>query len=349
MMEIRIYQVNMKRDEKRVAFEGLEDMERFQGSREVNSAIYDRVFDGTVECNTLRDVFQKFNIDHPAEYRGRSLTTSDVVEVVSAEVVEPGLYFCDRYDFKRIPFEPEKAQVAKAATIRVVLLEPGKLACTADIDSTLKGMQRVVGGDIEGYYPFEEEVCIVCNDEGKVNGLPLNRAIRGEDTITDMSYGQLKQAFGDAERNGSGKHISGYIVFTADSFDKPYSEEARTYVVSSNNKAFQPNMGGYSIYASSLDGSDPMVRLEGYMAAEHGGADGWKVERCYTKEPDKEIMDIIAGTCFICDCRGENFASLSDEQIRRYSTQFKYPEHFAQVNDEIVATPYKPKEKTNER
>lgn len=28
-------------------------------------------------------------------------------------------------------------------------------------------MQRVVGGDIEGFYPYEEQVCIVCNDEGK--------------------------------------------------------------------------------------------------------------------------------------------------------------------------------------
>ena len=236
MMEIRIYQVNMKRDEKRVAFEGLEDMERFQGSREVNSAIYDRVFDGMVECNTLRDVFQKFNIDHPAEYRGRSLTTSDVVEVVSAEAVEPGFYFCDRYDFKRIPFEPVKAQERKADTIRVVLLEPGKLARVADIDASLEGMQRVVGGDIEGFYPFEEEVCIVCNDEGKISGMPLNRAVR----------------------------------------------------------------------------------------------DG------------KEILDIIAGPCFICDCRTENFASLSDEQLQRFSKQYKYPERFFQVNDEIKAVPYKP-------
>jgi hypothetical protein len=28
-------------------------------------------------------------------------------------------------------------------------------------------MQRVVGGDIEGFYPFEEEVCIVCNAKEK--------------------------------------------------------------------------------------------------------------------------------------------------------------------------------------
>lgn len=349
MMEIRIYQVNMKRDVKRVAFEGLEDMERFQGSREVNSAIYDRVFDGTADCNTLEDVFRVFNIEHPEEYRGRSLSVSDVVEVISSDKVKSGFYFCDNVGFKVVSFAPEKAQAVKAATIRVVLLEPGKLARAADIYASLDGMQRVVGSDIEAYYPFEEEVCIVCNDEGKVNGLPLNRAIREEDTVTEMSYGELKDVFGDAERGGSGKHMTGYVVFTADSFDKPFSEESRTYSVSSNNKAFQPNMGGYSIYGSCLDGTDPLVRLEGYMAAEHGGKDGWKVERCYTKEPGKEIMDIIAGTCFICDCRGENFSSLSDEQLRRYSRQFKYPERFAKVNDEIVAVPYKPQEKMNER
>lgn len=62
---------------------------------------------------------------------------------------------------------------------------------------------------------------------------------------------------------------------------KPYAEDARTYGVSSNNKAFQEGMGGYSIYGSSLDGTDPCVRLERYMAVEKGGKDGWKIERCY--------------------------------------------------------------------
>lgn len=76
-------------------------------------------------------------------------------------------------------------------------------------------------------------------------------------------------------------HLTGCIVFTEDSFTAPYSLDARTYVVSSDNKAFQPNMGGYSIYGSALDGSDPLVRLEGYMAAEKGGKDGWKVDYCY--------------------------------------------------------------------
>jgi len=85
------------------------------------------------------------------------------------------------------------------------------------------------------------------------------------------------------------------------------------------------------------------------MAAERGGADGWKVERCYTKEPGKEIIDIIAGTCFICDCSGESFASLSDEQVRRFSRQYRYPENFFRVNDTIEAIPYKPNNKDIER
>lgn len=58
----------------------------------------------------------------------------------------------------------------------------------------------------------------------------------------------------------------------------------KAYVVSSNNKAFIEGMGGYSIYASSLDGSDKCVRLEAYMADEHGGKDGWKIEKCYVKD-----------------------------------------------------------------
>lgn len=37
--------------------------------------------------------------------------------------------------------------------IKVVLLEPGKLARTAEIDASLAGMQKVVGGLIEPFYP----------------------------------------------------------------------------------------------------------------------------------------------------------------------------------------------------
>ena len=47
--------------------------------------------------------------------------------------------------------------------IKVVLLEPGKLARAVEIDASLAGMQKTVGGLIEPFYPFEDEVAIICN------------------------------------------------------------------------------------------------------------------------------------------------------------------------------------------
>ena len=52
--------------------------------------------------------------------------------------------------------------------IKVVLLEPDKEAQIAEIETTLESMQHLVGdGFIEAFYPFAEEVCIVCNDREK--------------------------------------------------------------------------------------------------------------------------------------------------------------------------------------
>ena len=105
-------------------------------------------------------------------------------------------------------------------------------------------------------------------------------------TECNMTYSAMKSYFRAAERVD--QHLTGYIVFSPDSFTTEYSQESRTYAVSSNNKAFQPNKGGYSIFASAVDGSDPLVRLEWLMAAEHGGKDGWKIERCYMMSNEME-------------------------------------------------------------
>ncbi len=65
--------------------------------------------------------------------------------------------------------------------MKVLMIEPGKAPYEAELDGSLKSMQEAVGGGIEGYYPYAEPVAIVCNDEGKINGLPLNRAIYNQD------------------------------------------------------------------------------------------------------------------------------------------------------------------------
>ena len=68
------------------------------------------------------------------------------------------------------------------------------------------------------------------------------------------------------------------MVFKAENWpDKDYSEESRSYAFSSDNKYFVPGMGGNSIYASSLDGTDSGVRLDWYLGE-------WKIDYCYIKE-----------------------------------------------------------------
>ncbi|EKC43426.1 hypothetical protein LEA_21152, partial [human gut metagenome] len=94
------------------------------------------------------------------------------------------------------------------------------------------------------------------------------------------------------------QHLTAHIVFTADTFKKPYSEFERTYEVSTDNKAFQSRMGGYSIYGASLDGVDPCLRMEGLMADEMGGKDGWKIEKCFLIGDSREVADIIHGDFF---------------------------------------------------
>lgn len=122
----------------------------------------------------------------------------------------------------------------KEKKIKVVMLESGKEAYVTELDNSLKSMQQIVGGLIEAVYPFEEEVCIICSDEGKLIGMPLNRAL--------------------------------------------YDDEGN-------------------------------------------------------------VFDIIAGTAFICGCKGEHFGSLSNEQAKRYCKQFRYPEWFAMIDGKLAVFP----------
>ena len=62
--------------------------------------------------------------------------------------------------------------------MRVVIVEPKKKPMVQNIDDSLKAMQKIVGGTIQATYSFEEPIALICNDEGKILNLPLNRALR---------------------------------------------------------------------------------------------------------------------------------------------------------------------------
>lgn len=87
--------------------------------------------------------------------------------------------------------------------ISVLLVEPGKCPKVIEIENTLEAMQNIVGGDIEVYEPFDDEIAIVCNEEGKVKGLPLNRAIysdRGE--LVDIIAGTFFVCYAPVDSEG---------------------------------------------------------------------------------------------------------------------------------------------------
>lgn len=205
MMDIKIYQINKRLDKKHTMFQNLAAI-----NGQVDGSIYTGVFTGQVKADNLEDVFRIFNIAHPLGYQGRSLSVSDVVEVKEAESIAPGFYFCDSFGFEKISFQPRD-------TITVVLCEPGKTARAAEIGTELEDLQQAVGnGRIEPFYPFEDPtVCIVCNDEGKINGMRPCRAIYdGDKKMIDLVFGPFficdcsGEDFGSLSKEDQEKYVN---------------------------------------------------------------------------------------------------------------------------------------------
>ena len=67
--------------------------------------------------------------------------------------------------------------------MKVLIVEPGKYPREADIEHTLEAEQAVVGGTIEAVYSWRDSACIVCNDNGIAENLPLNRMLGDYDII----------------------------------------------------------------------------------------------------------------------------------------------------------------------
>ena len=66
--------------------------------------------------------------------------------------------------------------------MKILLVEPNDEPRTVEIDGSLASMQSLVGGLIEAVYPFSDPVALICNDEGKLIGLPQNRPLKHPET-----------------------------------------------------------------------------------------------------------------------------------------------------------------------
>lgn len=68
--------------------------------------------------------------------------------------------------------------------IRILYVQPGKYPEERLVANELHPLQRLVGGYMQAVYPWsKDKVALVCNDSGKVDGLPLNRCIEDYDVI----------------------------------------------------------------------------------------------------------------------------------------------------------------------
>lgn len=141
--------------------------------------------DGTIDRKGLEEMVQSVNES----------------EVAPADRLSDYVY---HYDSKERVFENARSFEARAesreqaadnkmenpSTMTVLLVEPEKHPQAVEIGSDLKSLQNAVGGMIETVYPFEENVGLIVNEEGKLNGLPLNRALKDENgEVLDVMAG----------------------------------------------------------------------------------------------------------------------------------------------------------------
>ena len=164
--------------------------------------------------------------------------TREEAERMVAEQWHAGDHVLDVDDFADVEFEGrESAARENTNRLDVLLVEPDRFPRMATIGSDLRSLQKAVGGDIEAIYPYDDPIAIVCNEEGKLNGDPLNRAIRDE---------------------------------------------------------------------------------------------------------DGDIVDIVAGTFFVCGIGEEDFASLPKEMQEKYAEKFHRPERFLKMGSRVMAIPFDP-------
>lgn len=181
-MDIRLFQINTERDTENVCYTPFKNLPE----QAVDASIYDLTWAGEIKNrhtdleSDLEDVYGLFNSrQKPDDFHGRNMAPSDVVEVQYADGSD--FYYADGEGFHKIDFDADMTSKKFKETMTVVLVEPGKKAKIGQIGKELEDLQKYVGGLIQCVYPFEDEVCIVCGDEAKLQGLPYNRCLRSED------------------------------------------------------------------------------------------------------------------------------------------------------------------------
>jgi hypothetical protein len=93
----------MDKDIKRIKFRSY----KFAEQAGIEPSIYRKVFDGTVNANSLEDIYTVFNTQNVSGFKGHSLSMSDIVEIVR-ENGEGQCHFVDRIGYKTLDVDTSK-------------------------------------------------------------------------------------------------------------------------------------------------------------------------------------------------------------------------------------------------
>ena len=72
-----------------------------------------------------------------------------------------------------------------ADKIRVISKRPGCPPRSAWVSNSLENLQTAVGGYIETV-KLATDMCVICNEEGRLKGLPYNCTVAGVDFVGDI-------------------------------------------------------------------------------------------------------------------------------------------------------------------
>lgn len=64
--------------------------------------------------------------------------------------------------------------------MKILVVEPCKHPYVEDIDSSLKSMQKIIGGGVHATLPFDDSVNVVTTDMAKLIEQPMNRVLRDD-------------------------------------------------------------------------------------------------------------------------------------------------------------------------
>ena len=106
--------------------------------------------------------------------------------------------------------------------IKVLYIQAGKKPQAIEIKHTLGEMQRLGGGTISSFRPFDDNSVLIVNDNGKTDGLPLNRAVYDENgELIDIIAGNFFICYAAPDSSELGSLPSELIQKYSEVFKRP--------------------------------------------------------------------------------------------------------------------------------